>query len=228
MRVSVHEDNSGALVLAETLPPQFTLVVSITLPRLFGFVRKFINGESSFWRLILVSSLGIFSPRAFLSPRSNTFDPKLLVGNYASLFQSCIWPFVSNTSSRGSVDMRCVRVRIQLIRVAVSVFSCAVRRGVLTVLQCDDCHSDIQSLSLAKMCGEWRSRSMNSYYNMNSYSNMNSYVDMNSYVESKESIERIEGIYRMNKRDLSNESMVWFIRFWEESSMIHPFLRRIC
>jgi hypothetical protein len=25
MRVSVHEDNSGALVLAETLPPQFTL-----------------------------------------------------------------------------------------------------------------------------------------------------------------------------------------------------------
>ena len=24
MRVSVHEDNSGALVLAETLPPQFT------------------------------------------------------------------------------------------------------------------------------------------------------------------------------------------------------------
>ncbi len=25
MRVSVHEDNSGALVLVETLPPQFTL-----------------------------------------------------------------------------------------------------------------------------------------------------------------------------------------------------------
>ena len=26
MRVSVHEDNSGALVLAETLPPQFTIL----------------------------------------------------------------------------------------------------------------------------------------------------------------------------------------------------------
>jgi hypothetical protein len=30
MKVSVHEDNLGALVLAETLPPQFTPQVSIT------------------------------------------------------------------------------------------------------------------------------------------------------------------------------------------------------
>jgi hypothetical protein len=48
MRVSVHEDNSGALVLAETLFHNSPLVVSIMLPRLFGFVRRFINGESSF------------------------------------------------------------------------------------------------------------------------------------------------------------------------------------
>ena len=48
MRVSVHEENLGALVLAKTLPPQLPCVVSIMLPRLFGFVRRFINGESSF------------------------------------------------------------------------------------------------------------------------------------------------------------------------------------
>jgi len=29
-------------------------------------------------------------------------------------------------------------------------------RGVLTVLQRDDCHCKIQSLSLARMCGKWR------------------------------------------------------------------------
>ena len=45
MKVSAHEDNLGALVLAETLPPQFT-------PRskyyVFGFVRRFINVVSNF------------------------------------------------------------------------------------------------------------------------------------------------------------------------------------
>ena len=48
MKVSVHEDNSGAFVLAETLTPQFTPPKSIMQPRLFSFGRKFISGVSNF------------------------------------------------------------------------------------------------------------------------------------------------------------------------------------
>ena len=47
-KVSIHEDNLGALVLAETLPPQFTPRSKYTRLRLFGFVKRFINGASSF------------------------------------------------------------------------------------------------------------------------------------------------------------------------------------
>jgi hypothetical protein len=48
MKVSVHEDNLGALVLAETLPHNSPLTVSITPSKQFGFKRRFINGVLSF------------------------------------------------------------------------------------------------------------------------------------------------------------------------------------
>ena len=47
MKVSVHEDNLGALVLAEMLPPQFTWQSKYYASRRFGFVRRYINGGSS-------------------------------------------------------------------------------------------------------------------------------------------------------------------------------------
>ncbi len=40
MNVSIHEDNSGALVLAKTLPPQLLLKANTTQSRQFGFVRR--------------------------------------------------------------------------------------------------------------------------------------------------------------------------------------------
>ncbi len=119
------------------------------LVRLFGFVSRFISGESSFWRFILLSSLGISSPRAFLSPRLNTFDPKLLVGNYAFFFRSCICPVFKYNLKR-----ECRHRSSALCR--SHCFLLHGGRGVLTVLQRNDHHCNIQSLSLARICGEWR------------------------------------------------------------------------
>ena len=48
MRVSVHEDDLGALVLTETLPPQFTPCSKYYATKLFGFRRKFIKEVSNF------------------------------------------------------------------------------------------------------------------------------------------------------------------------------------
>ena len=47
MKVSIHEDNSGALVLAETLPLQFTPRSKYYAIKTIWF-RRFINGVSSF------------------------------------------------------------------------------------------------------------------------------------------------------------------------------------
>ena len=87
MKVSVHEDNSGALVLAETLPPQFTPGSKYYATKTIWFCEEIKNGESSFLRLILLNSLVIFSPTVCLSPHLNTFGPKSLVGNYFDIFR---------------------------------------------------------------------------------------------------------------------------------------------
>jgi hypothetical protein len=126
MRVSLHEDNSGALVLAETLPPQFTPRSKYYSTKTIWFCEE-IHQRGIKLLKIDTSSLGIFSPRAFLSPRLNTFDPKLLVGNYAFSFRSCICPVVSNTTLRGCVDIGPLDLVILGVhRIAVSVFSCAL------------------------------------------------------------------------------------------------------
>jgi hypothetical protein len=64
IKVSVNEDNLGALVLAETLPPQFTPRSKYYATKTIWFLEEITNGESSFLRLILLNSLGIFSPRS--------------------------------------------------------------------------------------------------------------------------------------------------------------------
>ena len=45
--LSIHDDTAGALILAETLPPQHTPQVSIMLLRPFGFVRRESKKKSS-------------------------------------------------------------------------------------------------------------------------------------------------------------------------------------
>jgi len=54
MKVSVNEDNLGALVLAETLPPQFTPRSKYYATKTIWFREEITNGESSFLRLILL------------------------------------------------------------------------------------------------------------------------------------------------------------------------------
>ena len=56
MNVSIHEDNAGALVLAETLPPQFTPRRKTTSSRQFGSESRLSRGRSSCSRLTLWSN----------------------------------------------------------------------------------------------------------------------------------------------------------------------------
>ncbi len=165
MRVSVYEDSLGALVLAETLPPQFTPRSKYYATKTIWFCEEIHKQEPSFWRLILLSSLGISSPRAFLSPRLNTFDPKLLVGNYAFLFRSCICPVESNTTSRGSVNIGSLDLVILGVHhIAVSVFSCALGKELcLLYFNTMTVRAAYMSLALARMCGEWRRMDAYSY-----------------------------------------------------------------
>ena len=54
IKVSVNEDNLGSLVLAETLPPQFTPRSKYYATKTIWFREEITNGESSFLRLILL------------------------------------------------------------------------------------------------------------------------------------------------------------------------------
>ena len=40
MKLSVHEDNDGAVIISRTLPKKIRPVVSIMQPRRFGFVKR--------------------------------------------------------------------------------------------------------------------------------------------------------------------------------------------
>ncbi len=85
MRVSVHEDNSGALVLAETLPPQSTPHSKYFATKTIWFCEDINKCGIKLMKIRLLSSLGICSPRVLLSSCLNTFDPKSLVGKHISL-----------------------------------------------------------------------------------------------------------------------------------------------
>jgi hypothetical protein len=98
--------------------------------------------------------LGISQPRASLSPRLNTFDSKLLVGNYAFLIRSCICPVFkyNERECRHCTEEYAVNAWSQRehcnIRSASSRSQCFLLRrgwGVLTVL--DDRYCDIQSIT---------------------------------------------------------------------------------
>ncbi len=73
--------------------------------------------------------LGDIFTKGLSQPTFEYLDPKLLVGNYAFLFQSCICPVVSNTTLRGSVDIDLLDlVILEVHPIAVSVFSCALSK----------------------------------------------------------------------------------------------------
>jgi len=80
IKVSVNEDNLGALVLAETLPPQFTPRSKYYATKTIWFREEITNGEST-------EQLGDIFTKVCLSPRLNTFGPKSLVGNYFDIFR---------------------------------------------------------------------------------------------------------------------------------------------
>ncbi len=50
MHVSIHEDNAGTLVLAETIPHKFILIASTMQSKLFGFMKKSRSVVSSYPR----------------------------------------------------------------------------------------------------------------------------------------------------------------------------------
>lgn len=80
IKVSVNEDNLGALVLAKTLPPQFTPRSKYYATKTIWFREEITNGEST-------EQLGDIFTKVCLSPRLNTFGPKSLVGNYFDIFR---------------------------------------------------------------------------------------------------------------------------------------------
>jgi hypothetical protein len=86
MRVSVHEDNSGALVLAETLPLQFTPHSKYYATKTIWFREEIHKRGIKLLNIDTTEQLDLHQG-PFLSPRLNTFNPKLFVGNYAFLFR---------------------------------------------------------------------------------------------------------------------------------------------
>jgi hypothetical protein len=84
MKVSVHEDNLGALVLAETLPPQFTPRSKYYATKTIWFREEIHKRGIKLLKIATTEQLGVSSPWALVSPRLNTFDPKLLVGKFRS------------------------------------------------------------------------------------------------------------------------------------------------
>jgi hypothetical protein len=85
IRVSVHEDNSGALVLAETLPPQFMPHSKYYTNKTIWFCEEINKRGIKLLKIETSEQFGICSPRVLLKPHLNTFNPKSLVGKHISL-----------------------------------------------------------------------------------------------------------------------------------------------
>ena len=63
INVSVHEDNSDALILAQTLPPQFTPRSKHYAAKTIWFQEEIVKVELSLLKLIRLSNLEIFSQK---------------------------------------------------------------------------------------------------------------------------------------------------------------------
>ncbi len=87
IHVLIHKDNTGALVLAKTLPSQFISQANITIQRLFGFERRLWCMELSCLRFLPPSNLGAYSPKVYLNQGlkiliRNWWDSNFLVHLY--------------------------------------------------------------------------------------------------------------------------------------------------
>ena len=87
IKVSVNEDNLGALVLAETLPPQFTPRSKYYATKTIWFREEIHKRGIKLLKIDTTEQLGDIFTKVCLSPRLNTFGPKSLVGNYFDIIR---------------------------------------------------------------------------------------------------------------------------------------------
>ena len=71
MNVSIHEDNSGALILEKTSPTQFIPRRKYYASKTIWFCEEIKKGESSSSKLILLRKWEIYSPKYFLGKPLN-------------------------------------------------------------------------------------------------------------------------------------------------------------
>ena len=65
MHVSIHEDNSGALILAETLPPQFTPRSKHYALKTIWFPEEIVKRGIKLIKILTVEQLGVFLQNLF-------------------------------------------------------------------------------------------------------------------------------------------------------------------
>ena len=87
MKVSVNEDNLGALVLAKTLTPQFTPRSKYYATKTIWFREEIHKRGIKLLKIDTTEQLGYFHQGVCVSPRLSTFGPKSLVGNYFEIFR---------------------------------------------------------------------------------------------------------------------------------------------
>ena len=81
MKVSVHEDNDGALILARTLSPTCTPRSKYCATKTIWFVRRSIKGRLRYWKSQQLISWETFSLRVYIEQPLNTCRIKSWVGN---------------------------------------------------------------------------------------------------------------------------------------------------
>jgi len=85
MKVSVHEDNSGALVLAETLPPQFTPRSKYYAIKTIWFREEIHKRGIKLLKIDTKEQLGDIFTKGHAQSALSTFALKFLVGNVSFL-----------------------------------------------------------------------------------------------------------------------------------------------
>ncbi len=88
MNVSIHEDNLGALVLAKTLPPQFTPQSKYYAIKTIWFRERFSREISNQTKLTQLNNCKTFSPKVSQELFSNISERRSWDGNS---FHSLIW-----------------------------------------------------------------------------------------------------------------------------------------
>ena len=95
MKVSIHEDNAGALILAKTLSPHSLRAANIMRPRPYGFVKRLTQGGSSSSILILLG----FIIGKIKGGETNEKDKR---GTQPSQPQHLATPHITSTKQEGT------------------------------------------------------------------------------------------------------------------------------